>query len=97
MSNFTQYTIRKVPKDVDAQLKAQARKRGISLNRLLLDKIGDKKVDHNKNNILHDLDWLIGSMPENEADELWQLVHEARQSDRNRIEVEWQAEKDTRE
>lgn len=61
MSDYKQYTIRKVPNEVDARLKAQAKKRGLSLNKLLLDKLGALPKQGTKPKIYHDLDFLIGT------------------------------------
>lgn len=89
MSDYTQYTIRKVPKEVDARLKAQAKNRGLSLNKLLLDKLGALPKRNAKPKIHHDLDFLIGSMSDKEADELWRVVKEAREADKKFVEAEF--------
>lgn len=94
MSDYTQYTIRKVPKWVDAHLKAQAKKRGLSLNKLLLDKLGALPKQNTKPKIHHDLDWFFGSMPVEEADELWRVIKEAREADKKLVEARLKAEPD---
>lgn len=91
MNDYTQYTIRKVPKEIDTRLKAQAKKRGLSLNKLLLDKLGALPKQNTKPKIHHDLDFLIGSMSDQEADDLWRVVKEAREIDKKFVEAEFKA------
>lgn len=93
MSDYTQYTIRKVPKAVDIHLKAQAKKRGLSLNKLLLDKLGALPKADTKPKIHHDLDFLIGSMSDQEANRLWQDVKEAREIDKEFVQAEFSAKR----
>lgn len=88
MSNYAQYTIRKIPKEVDARLKAQAKKRGLSLNKLVLDKLGAIPIKDTKPKVHHDLDWFFGSMPAEEADELWCVIKGAREADKQLAEAE---------
>ncbi len=59
MSNI-QYTIRDVPKQVDAYLRRQARMRGHSLNSTVLDYI-EKSVKRDSVKQDDDFLWLIGS------------------------------------
>ena len=89
-----QYTIRNVPPAVDARLKAQARKRGLSLNSLLLDKLGAKAKVNTTPVIRHDLDFIIGSMPHKDADNLERVIAEARQADKRQAAAEIAIETD---
>lgn len=91
MNDYTQYTIRKVPKEVDDRLKAQAKKRGLSLNKLLLDKLGALPKQDTRPKVHHDLDFLIGSMSDEEADQLWQNVKQARETDKQFVKAEFEA------
>lgn len=53
-----QYTIRGVGDQLDAELRAEARRRSTSLNAVALDRLrgaGDREVVH------HDLDWFFGA------------------------------------
>lgn len=93
MSDFIQYTIRNVPPAADAKLRAQAKKQGVSLNKLLLSKIGASKPASAKPKIYHDLDWFIGSASPKEANELNNVIMEARRIDRDRAQAEYEAEK----
>lgn len=93
MSDYTQYTIRKVPKEIDARLKAQAKRRGLSLNKLLLDKLGALPEQHTKPKIHHDLDFLIGSMSKAEIEKLSRDIDGARQVARRQAQEEYEREK----
>jgi hypothetical protein len=81
-----------VPAAVDARLKAQAKKKAVSLNMLLLDKLGaiprqtSRKQEENQ-----DLDWLIGSMSHEEADQVWAAISDARQADKQRVAAEFKS------
>lgn len=100
MSNThtVQYTIRNVPPAMDAVLKSQAKKRGVSLNKLLLGKIGAlPKPIARKPKVYHDLDWFYGSMTVHEADQLWGDISAARQADRRRTQEEFAQAKITKE
>jgi hypothetical protein len=58
--NTTQYTIRSVPKNLDAFLRRQARLRGKSLNQTILDYIDQAtKLDMQEES--DNFDWLIGA------------------------------------
>jgi hypothetical protein len=58
--NTTQYTIRSVPKKLDAFLRNQARLRGKSLNRTVLDYIEQAtKLDMQEDT--DNFDWIIGA------------------------------------
>jgi hypothetical protein len=58
--NTTQYTIRSVPKNLDAFLRRQARLRGKSLNQTILDYIQQAtKLDMQEDG--DNFDWLIGA------------------------------------
>ena len=85
MSHSVQYTIRNVPPALDAKLKAQAKRQGISLNKLLLKKIGVSS----KPKSYHDLDFAIGSMTVQEAKEFDRVISKARNADRERAEREF--------
>ncbi len=89
-SNSVQYTIRNVPPAFDARMKALAKKRGVSLNTLLLDKLGAlPKPEAKKPKVYHDLDWMVGSMTVQEVDELEYNINQARQADRRQAEEEF--------
>lgn len=93
MSDYTQYTIRKVPKEVDARLKAQAKRRGLSLNKLVLDKLGGLPKLDTKPKVHHDLDFLIGSMSKAETEKLSRDIDGARQLARRQAQEEYEQEK----
>lgn len=58
--NTTQYTLRSVPKQLDAFLRRQARLRGKSLNRTVLDYIEQAtRLDMREDN--DNFDWIIGA------------------------------------
>ncbi len=91
MSDYAQYTIRRVPRHIDLRFKAQAKKLGLSMNSFLLDKIGAQPVKANKPKVYHDLDWFFGSIPAEEADQLWKDIHDARQESKRRVQAEAEA------
>ncbi len=94
MNDSIQYTVRDIPPAIDAQLKAQAKKQGISLNKLLLKKIGALPPQKSKKpKVYHDLDWFFGSMSKEGADELDAIIMEERQAARKRAQEEYEAEK----
>lgn len=94
MNTTVQYTIRNVPLAIDAKLKAQAKQRGISLNKLVLGKLGALPQRGHKPKIYHDLDWFFDVTAEQaqEAERVWQTIHEARQLDKKRAQAELEAE-----
>jgi hypothetical protein len=93
MSEYVQYTVRRVPRHIDLSFKAQAKKLGLSMNSFLLNKIGAQPVKATKQKEYHDLDWMIGSMPDDEADKLWADIYAARQESKRMVQAEFDANK----
>lgn len=95
MTHAIQYTIRQVPPGVDAHLKAQAKKQGVSLNKLLLEKIG---VSNSKLNTRRkqytDLNWMVGVLPAEEAKLIGAAITESREADKQRAYKLYRAETD---
>ncbi len=87
MNNPVQYTIRNVPLAFDVRMKAEAKKLGVSMNTLLLDKLGAlPKPPPKKPNEYHDMDWFFGSMTVQEADEFDRNIREMKAADRRAAE-----------
>ncbi len=57
-----QYTIRNIPKPVDAALRRKAKAEGRSLNELVIEAI-EQQLQAPRPKVFHDLDFLIGSGP----------------------------------
>lgn len=93
MNRPVQYTIRNIPSSVDATLKAQAKKQGISLNRLVLDKLGASPKTTAKPKTYHDLDWFIGSGIPAELEQIQRDIQAARLQARKLAQTEYEAEK----
>jgi hypothetical protein len=61
-SQYTQYTVRSVPRKLDVFLRRQARLRSKSLNRTILDYIEQAtKLDMQQEDTDDNFDWIIGS------------------------------------
>lgn len=91
-----QYTIRGITPAADARLKAQAKKRGISLNQLVLSKLDVLETKTANPKIYHDLDWFFEDMtPERlaDAEELNRIIWEERRKAKARAQSEFEAEK----
>jgi len=88
-----QYTIRNIPPAIDAKLRAQASSQGISLNKLLLKKLGahDSRVG-GRTKTYHDLDWMIGSIPLEETRLIDAAIKESREADKRRAYTLYQSE-----
>lgn len=64
MKTIPQYTIRNVPAPVDKYLREQAKRRGRSLNQVIIDELSERAgVTKNgkEQTLLESLDWFIGS------------------------------------
>lgn len=96
MSSSIQYTIRNIPPSVDSKLKAQAKKQGISLNKLVLAKLGapQLKPSQGRTKIYKDLNWMRKIMPLDEARAIDQAIEQARQADKAQAYARYQAEKE---
>jgi hypothetical protein len=93
MKDLKQYTIRNVPASADSRLKAQAKKQGISLNKLLLQKIGALPAKPSRPKIYHDLDWMIGTMSNQEAQQFNTIISHERARARAKAQADYQADK----
>jgi|SRR5579884_320053 len=93
--NNIQYTIRNIPPAVDARLKAQAKRQGISLNKLVLSKLGAAQTRKSKGSpkVYKDLSWMWKALPLNETRLVEKAVKEARQADKARAYAQYQSEK----
>ena len=63
MKIVPQYTIRNVPAPIDKYLREQAKKRGRSLNQIVIDELAERAgvtKDGKKQTLLESLDWFIG-------------------------------------
>lgn len=95
MGDKIQYTIRNVPPVIDAKLKAQAKQQGISLNKLLLTKLGVPRPSRQgRPKTYRDLQWMWKLMPLDETRQIDAAVKEARQTDKARAYAQYQAEKE---
>jgi hypothetical protein len=61
-NDVVQYTVRFVPREVDQSLRQRAKKRGESLNDVLLNALRESAGVSTSSGIHHDLDHLAGSM-----------------------------------
>lgn len=80
-TNSTQYTIRNVPENLDARLRALSARRRKSLNKIILEQLESSldKKDSKKDFVNHDFDDLFGSW---EDDPLFdKIIAEGRQVD----------------
>lgn len=57
----SQYTIRNIPRNLDAKLRHQAESTGKSLNQVLLESLAKGAGVNIEDNTFSDLDWFIGS------------------------------------
>jgi len=93
MKTTPQYTIRNVPAPVDKYLREQAKKRGRSLNQVIIDELSERAgVTKNgkKQTLLESLDWFIGSgMDQDVIDALEEEDRIQKQIARRELE-EWQ-------
>ena len=94
MKDQVQYTIRNIPLTVDAKLKAQAKRQGVSLNKLLLKKIGAVSDKESKQRVHKDLRWMWKIMPLEESRQVDEAVRQSREADKKRAYAEYQAEKE---
>jgi hypothetical protein len=63
----TQYTVRGVPADLDAELRREARTTGKTLNALVVETLEHAKLPSSP--VIHDdLDWFVGNAPAGESD-----------------------------
>lgn len=73
-------TVRGVEDDLAAALKAEAAERKISVNalvlRMLKEAVGLADTGPAKPRVYHDLDWFIGSITHEEADEMLRVIEE---------------------
>jgi hypothetical protein len=61
-----QYTVRGVPRDLDAELRREARKTGKTLNALVVETLEHAKLPSSP--VIHDdLDWFLGKAPGGES------------------------------
>ncbi len=81
----TQYTVRNVPKALDARLRSISARQKRSLNKVILDQLSSSLKDHTEltapKKINHDFDKFIGVWSAEEADEFNKIVEEGRQVD----------------
>ena len=65
--NSIQYTVRGVPRDLDAELRREARRTGKTLNAVVVETLEQAKLPSSA--VVHnDLDWLIGSASSGDSD-----------------------------
>jgi hypothetical protein len=76
-SQRRQYIIRGIPKPVDEAIRKKAQRQGKSLNAVLLESIIQSSGVAPSEKVHHDLDFLIGSMTQAEADELEGVIQES--------------------
>ena len=68
--NSSQYTIRSVPRNLDAKLRSQAEKTGKSLNQVLLESLAKGAGVNIDDASFSDLDWFVGSnKPDTSSDD----------------------------
>ena len=68
--NSSQYTIRLVPRNLDAKLRRQAEKTGKSLNQVLLESLAKGAGVNIDDASFSDLDWFVGSnKPDTSSDD----------------------------
>jgi hypothetical protein len=77
-------TLRNIPPTVQKAIRAKARQKRISANRAVIELLQERLVvpQRGEDGLYHDLDHLIGSMSEEEADELQRFVMEQRETDK---------------
>ena len=76
-AEVVQYTIRSVPREVDAALRKRATKRGTSLNDVLLEVLKDGAGMASAPQTHHDLDHLAGSMrPDPKLDRIFEEMRQ---------------------
>ncbi|HEV2997673.1 MAG TPA: hypothetical protein VGX16_01090 [Solirubrobacteraceae bacterium] len=63
----TQYTVRGVPPDLDAELRREARTTGKTLNALVVETLEHAKLPPSAA-VHDDLDWFLGEAPGGESD-----------------------------
>jgi hypothetical protein len=62
-----QYTVRGIPRDLDAELRREARATGKTLNALVVEALEHAKLPSSP--VVHDdLDWFVGNTPGDERD-----------------------------
>lgn len=90
MSNV-QYTIRRIPKSLDALLRRKARESGLSLNRTVLDYI-KKAAEADNKPPKNDLSWFIGSntIDDTSLKAIQEMKHSSKTKQR-RDENQWPA------
>ena len=77
-------TLCDIPPKVQKVIRDRARRERISADRAVIDLL-EERVEvpqRGEDGLYHDLDHLIGSMSEDEADELWGFVKEQREFDK---------------
>lgn len=77
-------TLRNIPPEVQKAIRKRMRQKGISANRAVIELLQERLAvpRREKDGLYHDLDHLIGSMSEEEADELQRFVMEQRETDK---------------
>lgn len=87
-------TLRNLPPDLAAKIEQEAAQANASLNatviRLLRQSVGGGAVE--KGIKKHDLDFLIGSWTQEEADEFDRYLEESRRIDMEMTRLEWEKE-----
>jgi len=93
MASRIQYTIRNIPPAIDAKLKAQAKRQGVSLNKLVLGKLGAEITRVQvRNKVYKDLDWMIGALPLEETRLIDAAIQDSRAADKRRAYTLYQSE-----